>query len=212
MNSRRVVGFVEKIYQLLMINICFFITTLPLMAALILLKPTLMALPFYLIASVSLGPTLFATSDCVSRLTEEQTVEVFKTFFESWRKQFKTSLGMTYLLEMVVIIGIVDMIYFSQSDYLQWFNPIIVLIMVVVLMIYGNWLIVYPRSLKNTKEIIKEATYYAFSKWLLSLVNALLLGILFLTMIIKPVFGFLVFPSLIVILMLWNTRKLVENT
>jgi Trk-type K+ transport system membrane component len=49
-----------------------------------------------------------------------------------------------------------------------------------------------------------------FKNSIISFVNGLLLTVLILGMIIKPAFGFLILPSLLIAVLLWNSQKLVE--
>lgn len=210
MNRSRVVGAVEKIYQLLMINVCFFITTLPLMIAFVVLKPEIVAIPFFLLASLPLGPTLFATIICLSKMYEEEEIPVFKLFFSEWRKNFKKGLGLTSLLVLVVSVGVVDLQFFSQIKLLQWLNPLVVLLMIMGTIIYSNCLYLGTQNKLPIKSLLKLGSFYAFKQLFISLVNGMLLTVLILAMIIKPAIGFLVFPSILIGILFWNSQKFVD--
>lgn len=81
MSQSKVALIVEKIYQLLMINVCFFITTLPLMMAFIMLKPAIFTIPIYFIVGIPLGPSLFSIVYCLNKISTEHEIQVFKAFF-----------------------------------------------------------------------------------------------------------------------------------
>ena len=209
MNQSKIVGAVEKIYQLLMINVCFFITTLPLMFAFVILKPTINALPFFFLASIPLGPTLFAASHCLAKITGEKEMQVFKVFFHYWRQNFKKSLTTTFLLVVVIVVGVVDLRFFSDYLMLSWLKPLVILLLSMALMVYSNLLFLQTKKDLRLKELIKLGIYYAFKQLFISLVNGLLLTTLILGMVLKPAVGFLIFPSILLGILFWNSQKLV---
>ena len=209
-NKSRVVGIVEKTYQLLMINICFFLTTLPLMIAFIILKPTIFAIPFYLLGSIPLGPSLFSVVHCLEKINEEKEIPVFSVYFKNWRKVFKKSSLMTTFLVLVIVVGVVDLQFFSTIKFLQWLNPLVILLIAMAVIVYSNALFLYTKQKLPLKELLKLASYSSFKQLFISLVNGLLLTVLILAMIIKPAIGFLIFPSLLMAVLLWNSQKLVS--
>ena len=209
MNQSKIVGAVEKIYQLLMINVCFFITTLPLMFAFVILKPTINALPFFFLASIPLGPTLFAASHCLAKIAREKEKQVFKVFFQYWRQNFKKSLTTTFLLVVVIVVGVVDLRFFSDYPMLSWLKPLVILLLSMALMVYSNLLFLQTKKDLRLKELIKLGIYYAFKQLFISLVNGLLLTTLILGMVLKPAVGFLIFPSILLGILFWNSQKLV---
>lgn len=201
---------VEKIYQLLMINVCFFITTLPLMMAFIMLKPAIFTIPIYFIVGIPLGPSLFSIVYCLNKISAEHEIQVFKAFFSYWKRVFKLSLILTMFLMMVISVGIVDLQFFSTISFLQWLNPVIILLISLSLIIYSNALFLHQKEKSSVRELIKISIYVTFKNSIISFVNGLLLTVLILGMIIKPAFGFLILPSLLIAVLLWNSQKLVE--
>lgn len=210
MSQSKVALIVEKIYQLLMINVCFFITTLPLMMAFIMLKPAIFTIPIYFIVGIPLGPSLFSIVYCLNKISTEHEIQVFKAFFSYWKRVFKLSLILTMLLMMVISIGIVDLQFFSTISFLQWLNPVIILLISLSLIIYSNALFLHQKEKSSVRELIKISIYVTFKNSIISFVNGLLLTVLILGMIIKPAFGFLILPSLLIAVLLWNSQKLVE--
>lgn len=210
MSQSKVALIVEKIYQLLMINVCFFITTLPLMMAFIMLKPAIFTIPIYFIVGIPLGPSLFSIVYCLNKISTEHEIQVFKAFFSYWKRVFKLSLILTMFLMMVISIGIVDLQFFSTISFLQWLNPVIILLISLSLIIYSNALFLHQKEKSSVKELIKISIYVTFKNSIISFVNGLLLTVLILGMIIKPAFGFLILPSLLIAVLLWNSQKLVE--
>lgn len=210
MSQSKVALIVEKIYQLLMINVCFFITTLPLMMAFIMLKPAIFTIPIYFIVGIPLGPSLFSIVYCLNKISTEHEIQVFKTFFSYWKRVFKLSLILTMFLMMVISVGIVDLQFFSTISFLQWLNPVIILLISLSLIIYSNALFLHQKEKSSVKELIKISIYVTFKNSIISFVNGLLLTVLILGMIIKPAFGFLILPSLLIAVLLWNSQKLVE--
>ncbi|UDM79345.1 DUF624 domain-containing protein [Vagococcus fluvialis] len=210
MSQSKVALIVEKIYQLLMINVCFFITTLPLMMAFIMLKPAIFTIPIYFIVCIPLGPSLFSIVYCLNKISTEHEIQVFKAFFSYWKRVFKLSLILTMFLMMVISVGIVDLQFFSTISFLQWLNPVIILLISLSLIIYSNALFLHQKEKSSVKELIKISIYVTFKNSIISFVNGLLLTVLILGMIIKPAFGFLILPSLLIAVLLWNSQKLVE--
>ncbi|MEQ7220869.1 DUF624 domain-containing protein [Vagococcus fluvialis] len=210
MSQSKVALIVEKIYQLLMINVCFFITTLPLMMAFIMLKPAIFTIPIYFIVGIPLGPSLFSIVYCLNKISTEHEIQVFKAFFSYWKRVFKLSLILTMFLMMVISVGIVDLQFFSTISFLQWLNPVIILLISLSLIIYSNALFLHQKEKSSVKELIKISIYVTFKNSIISFVNGLLLTVLILGMIIKPAFGFLILPSLLIAVLLWNSQKLVE--
>lgn len=210
MSQSKVALIVEKIYQLLMINVCFFITTLPLMMAFIMLKPAIFTIPIYFIVGIPLGPSLFSIVYCLNKISAEHEIQVFKAFFSYWKRVFKLSLILTMFLMMVISIGIVDLQFFSTISFLQWLNPVIILLISLSIIIYSNALFLHQKEKSSVRELIKISIYVTFKNSVISFVNGLLLTVLILGMIIKPAFGFLILPSLLIAILLWNSQKLVE--
>lgn len=210
MSQSKVALIVEKIYQLLMINVCFFITTLPLMMAFIMLKPEIFTIPIYFIVGIPLGPSLFSIVYCLNKISAEHEIQVFKAFFSYWKRVFKLSLILTMFLMMVISVGIVDLQFFSTISFLQWLNPVIILLISLSIIIYSNALFLHQKEKSSVKELIKISIYVTFKNSIISFVNGLLLTVLILGMIIKPAFGFLILPSLLIAVLLWNSQKLVE--
>lgn len=210
MSQSKVALIVEKIYQLLMINVCFFITTLPLMMAFIMLKPAIFTIPIYFIVGIPLGPSLFSIVYCLNKISTEHEIQVFKAFFSYWKRVFKLSLILTMFLMMVISVGIVDLQFFSTISFLQWLNPVIILLISLSLIIYSNALFLHQKEKSSVRELIKISIYVTFKNSIISFVNGLLLTVLILGMIIKPAFGFLILPSLLIAVLLWNSQKLVE--
>ncbi|MDT2781488.1 DUF624 domain-containing protein [Vagococcus fluvialis] len=210
MSQSKVALIVEKIYQLLMINVCFFITTLPLMMAFIMLKPEIFTIPIYFIVGIPLGPSLFSIVYCLNKISTEHEIQVFKAFFSYWKRVFKLSLILTMFLMMVISVGIVDLQFFSTISFLQWLNPVIILLISLSIIIYSNALFLHQKEKSSVKELIKISIYVTFKNSIISFVNGLLLTVLILGMIIKPAFGFLILPSLLIAVLLWNSQKLVE--
>jgi uncharacterized membrane protein YesL len=193
-----------------MINVCFFITTLPLMMAFIMLKPAIFTIPIYFIVGIPLGPSLFSIVYCLNKISTEHEIQVFKAFFSYWKRVFKLSLILTMLLMMVISVGIVDLQFFSTISFLQWLNPVIILLISLSLIIYSNALFLHQKEKSSVRELIKISIYVTFKNSIISFVNGLLLTVLILGMIIKPAFGFLILPSLLIAVLLWNSQKLVE--
>lgn len=210
MSQSKVALIVEKIYQLLMINVCFFITTLPLMMAFIMLKPAIFTIPIYFIVGIPVGPSLFSIVYCLNKISTEHEIQVFKAFFSYWKRVFKLSLILTMFLMMVISVGIVDLQFFSTISFLQWLNPVIILLISLSLIIYSNALFLHQKEKSSVRELIKISIYVTFKNSIISFVNGLLLTVLILGMIIKPAFGFLILPSLLIAVLLWNSQKLVE--
>ncbi|MBO0427890.1 DUF624 domain-containing protein [Vagococcus fluvialis] len=210
MSQSKVALIVEKIYQLLMINVCFFTTTLPLMMAFIMLKPAIFTIPIYFIVGIPLGPSLFSIVYCLNKISTEHEIQVFKAFFSYWKRVFKLSLILTMFLMMVISVGIVDLQFFSTISFLQWLNPVIILLISLSLIIYSNALFLHQKEKSSVRELIKISIYVTFKNSIISFVNGLLLTVLILGMIIKPAFGFLILPSLLIAVLLWNSQKLVE--
>lgn len=210
MSQSKVALIVEKIYQLLMINVCFFITTLPLMMAFIMLKPAIFTIPIYFIVGIPLGPSLFSLVYCLNKISAEHEIQVFKAFFSYWKRVFKLSLILTMFLMMVISVGIVDLQFFSTISFLQWLNPVTILLISLSIIIYSNALSLHQKEKSSVKELIKISIYVTFKNSIISFVNGLLLTVLILGMIIKPAFGFLILPSLLIAVLLWNSQKLVE--
>jgi uncharacterized membrane protein YesL len=174
------------------------------------LNPAIFTIPIYFIVGIPLGPSLFSIVYCLNKISAEHEIQVFKAFFSYWKRVFKLSLILTMLLMMVISVGIVDLQFFSTISFLQWLNPVIILLISLSLIIYSNALFLHQKKKSSVKELIKISIYVTFKNSIISFVNGLLLTVLILGMIIKPAFGFLILPSLLIAVLLWNSQKLVE--
>ncbi|WP_261805862.1 DUF624 domain-containing protein [Lapidilactobacillus luobeiensis] len=152
------------------------------------------------------GPALMAGLAVIDRFMEIKTASPFKDYFHFLRQFFKV--GFLYGAITLLIIGIfgTDIYFFMLHQKIgQFLVPLMLILMVVVLALFVNVIYFQIRNpQRDFKSVLKVSLYYLAKRWYLALINALVLLLLPTLMLIKPQFGMVLTPSLIMLLLYLN--------
>lgn len=182
-------------YLFLAGNLSFMLVSFPFFLVTITSAIDVRNLFFFLGASVFFLPAALALMAWINKWREEKEVAPFKDYFHFyflfWKKSFL--LGSVGWLGCLIVGG--DILFLSQVTYGRWLVPFLFLLLILLVAIQLNS---YYFQVKNPEAsvtvLLKVATYVALKKWYISLLNAVLVGIVPIMMILKPQFGFTLFP------------------
>ncbi|MGX6970393.1 DUF624 domain-containing protein [Vagococcus bubulae] len=202
----------QYVYWFLMLNICFFLTTLPLFISIFALSIQLENLVLFFVSSITLGPAIRAVMGCVNQLIETKDISVFKDYFFYLKSHFTEHVVSWMVYDLMLFIIISDILMFVMN---QLFLAGVPLFVVLAVLLTGLMINTYYFRLKNPDHkyrlIIKLSAYCTLKKWWYTILNSVLFGLIILLMFLKPQFGFFITPSLLIFLILKNCKVLYKQ-
>lgn len=199
----------QYVYWFLMLNVCFFLTTLPLFISVFIWKLTVENLLIFFLSSVTLGPAIRATMGCVNKLIETKDLSVFKDYFYYLKVNFVEHFLTWIVYDIILFIIISDIYMFVMNELFLAGVPLFIVLSVLLTSLLLN---TYYFRLKNPDhpfgEILKLSAYCVLKKWWYTILNGILFVLLIMLMFLKPQFGFFVTPSLLIYLILKNCKVL----
>lgn len=206
MSNKKIVKFIDLIYGTLMVNIAFFSTMFPVLISIFLLSPELKNLFLFYLFFIPIGPSLISLFHVTKIIRKKDVDNIFKKYYSTWRRYFKKGVIYFSYFFIVFVIALVDIHFFSKINWLTWLNSLIIIFMLLTISLLIN---VFFQEMNgfSFKELCFKALTITFIKPLWALANVLLLITLFLSMILQPVLGFLVFPGVISRIILKNIER-----
>lgn len=196
-------------YGFLMTNVLMTVLNLPFFLAINFLAIDARNLPWFMISLIPFGSSFIAGLACINKLWEEREIEPIKDFWcylkKFWLKGFSY-----WLIPLVcVTISVVDLLFFADTPLFVWISPLFILLSAMSIGLFLNTTYFQVRNEDQPrKEILRAALYYLLSKWYISLLNLFLFLAMFAVMILRPQFGFILTPSLLMLVMLLNSSHL----
>lgn len=199
----------RSVYRALMLNVCFTVTTSPLLIFLSVSALTIKNWPFFLLASLTLVPSIFALIKGIDKVIYEKDLDVTRDYVRFFYQGFKRSVGYGLLFNLIMTICLTDLLFIIEQPTFKWGLPLFILLFICSIGLLINTLYFYVRNpQQETRAIFRIAAYYLVKKWYVSLLNVALLVILLGALVLKPPLGFLVLPSLLLGSIYWNASKL----
>lgn len=204
--NQKIINSVKQLYYLLMNSLCFFICTFPLFFVLLTVKPVLATSWFYLVCSITIGPAYMAVYQMMLEKKARNYDFLFLDFFRYWKKYLKTGLIRMLLLELVIFIALVDQKFFSAYPSLAWLTPLLFIIVVLAISVFLNS--VYLTIIQQVRvRLIVSSLTQTFINVLISFLNVFLFIGLLLLLLLKPIIGFMLFPSVVIWLIQVNQQR-----
>lgn len=199
----------QYVYWFLMLNVCFFLTTLPLFLSVFVLSLKLENLLLLFLSGITLGPAIKAVMGCVNQLIETKDLSVFKDYVGYLKVNFVESFLSWIVFDMVLFIIISDISMFVLNGLFLIGIPLFI---VLAILLTGLIINIYYFRVMNPnhkfKDIVKLSLYCVLKKWWYTLLNSVLFALIVALMFLKPQFGFFITPSLLIYLVVKNCKVL----
>lgn len=198
------------IYLFLVSNLCFWLMNVPFIVTALFLAIDERNLAVFAVALSFVGVggiALVALLEEVIKEKEMTPVRVYRQKLKQfgWRGYLYWLMGWTGS-----IVAFADGLFFLRFPFGRWLSPFFFLLGVMSLSLSLNcWYFQVRNPLAKKKDVLRIALYYTFKKWYVSLINVLLLLLLFVCVILKPPFGISFGPMAIFGLVYFNQRKFV---
>lgn len=200
---------VHYCYIFLAINIALLLLNLPFFFASSLLALDSQNVVFFLVALFPFGLSILAVFAVIDEFKSNKEVEPFRAYFRYVKKYWRCG-SVYWLLNLFCsLVGIGDSIFFAHIPNGQWLIPFFILL---VVLSWGFTLLLYYFKVRNPeashKDLWRVALYYLLKKWYFTVLNVILAGLILILMILKPQFGFLLTPSILLGLIYLNCSHL----
>ncbi len=194
----------------LTVSVLFALTNLPLVFCALFLAVDSRNLPFFLIALLPFGSACMAGLGVADEFITHKAVAPAKAYAQHLIQAFKRGLLYWVPTLLVVIILATDIGWFAANPALgRFLLPLLVILLAVVLGLSVNLMYLQVRNPEvGPKAVFKLAVYYLAKRWYIALLNAVLLASVPVLMIIKPQFGMVVTPSVLLLLIYLNCEFL----
>lgn len=196
-------------YFFLMLNVLFTLVNLPLFLTTTSLAIDYRNTLFFFIASLPIGSVVISLIGALDDFYESKEIKPLNQFFDSLKKFWLS--GLIYWIANLILgtIFLVDIVYFSNTSFNRLMIPFLMILFLISLGTTLNCCYFQVRNPeKGIFEIIKFSFFYTLKKWYLSLVNVFLfLGMMGL-IVVKPQFGYMIGPSILLFLLYLNCQQL----
>lgn len=196
-------------YILLIGNLLFSIVNIPFFFAAICLALDVRNIPLFGLSLLFVGPAAISLLYLIDRFKEEKDVEPVKEFFRGFRRLGLKGLVFWLIGWFGIIVGIADMLFFADLPMGQWLIPFFLILILIALSVSINsWYFQVRNPESPFKDVLRMASYYALRKWYVSIINVILFALIFVLMILKPQFGFVLTPVLFLGIIYLNASQL----
>ena len=197
-------------YDVLVMSLLFALTNLPLVFCALFLAIDVRNLPFFLVALLPFGSASLAGLAVVNDFISKKGIAPAKDYARYLIKYFARGLAYWVPTLLVVIILVTDIVWNVMNPALgRFLMPLLVILLLAVLGLVVNLLYLQVRNPDATKRAVwRLSVYYLAKRWYIALVNAVLVTAVPMLMIIKPQFGMVITPALLLLLIYLNCEFL----
>lgn len=199
----------QYVYWFLMLNVCFFVTTLPLFISVFVLPIKIENMLLLFLSGITLGPAIKAVMGCVNQLIQTKDLSVFKDYIHYLKTNFVESFLSWVVFDIVLFIILSDISMFVLNELFLVGIPLFIVLAVLLIALMINTY--YFRIMNPThkfSDILKLALYCVLKKWWYTILNSVLFSLIIVLMFLKPQFGFFITPSILIYLMIKNCKVL----
>lgn len=197
------------VYIVLGSNLSFVLVNIPFFLAAVSLALDIRNLPLFLFSLLFVGPGAMAFLATLDEFKEKKEIDPFRVYFNSYRK-WVTKGSLYWLIGWAgIVIFSVDFYFVMITDVGKWLFPLLVVFIVLTLAVSINaWYFQLRNPNTTAKEVLRIAVYYALKKWYVSILNSCLFTFIFIMMLLKPQFGYLLTPGILMGIVYLNTSRL----
>lgn len=203
----------NHVYYLLGINICFILSNLLFIIALLIVKLEFHNTFIFIISLIPTGPSITALFSVTGKFIREGDISPFKDYFKSYKLNFKESMKIWIIQLLLIVIIVIDIRYMIVSKniiLLSLFKPLLFIggiIFSISIYLYA----ILSRFELKTRDLIKISIIYTFKKLPLSIINIfLVLGLVYFASVKSQIFIPILSGIIAYLLMLGQTSTLKE--
>jgi len=198
-------------YWFLMLNLYFAIANIPFILALTTLQFVPSNMIYYFITLIPMGPALAALMGSLNKIVLEKDISVTKDFWKFYKGSFSASVRLwTITLAMIFILAI-DIAMFMDKSLFVIVSPFFIIISLLLLNMVICGLVIMIKTKHKIKMLFILSFYYSIKKFYITFLNTILACFFILILLVKPVFAFMVLPSLIFFLIVRNSSLVIRN-
>lgn len=201
------------VYWGLMGNLGFALTNLPFFLALTLFPFSFTLILLYIVTSLTVLPGLFVVFCHFENYYATKTLFSIREYLSCWLTAFK-KIALISIIPTFLFFALYVSINFTAQTHQLRILPLIYFFFAVVFL--GSSLAFIYLTTRNPDQpflvVFKTAIYVSIRKWYISLLNIFLLAILFLALVVKPIIGFFILPTIISLIIYKNSTLLMPNS
>lgn len=152
----------ERIANYLTIELAFLLAIIPSMIGLFFLVDTIDNILLYAVFFVFMGPAFGAMVASIESLGSGENTGFFFTYWRKYRQNFKESFLLSLCFSLIVVICIVDFLYFTGSNlhFLRWFFLALLLFATIV---YEYSLLIAMKFHFRFRDLFRLSMVYLFT-------------------------------------------------
>lgn len=179
-------------------SLCFTLVNLPLFFAVIILAIDVRNIPVFALTLLFVGPGVTSLFYVLDNLFREKDVEPVITFFQGYKKFWVKGLLYGLIAWLSIIVLFSDIYIFAKLPWGKWLIPFFLVLSGLALSLSINcWYFQIRNPLSGIKDVLRLAFYWSLKKWYVSVLNIVLFTSIFILMVLKPQFGFVIVPSIL---------------
>lgn len=197
------------VYIFLMLNIAFMIAVLPFFICVMVLALDIRNSLLFGVSLLFFGPSFLAVLSVLQKLKENKDVNPFTDFFRALKANYVRGFlyGAISVFGSIFVLG--DIFFMTKITNGKWLIPLFIILFIVINGIVINLMYFQMRNpLRTTRDLLMVAAYYGLRKWYVAILNVCLLVGMGILMVVKPQFGFLLTPSILMGIVYLNCTHL----
>ena len=190
------------------LNISFWVVNTPYTLTSMFLAVDPRNLLWFALALLLIGPSMISLLAAIDRFAEHKDIDPVKDFCYFLRT-FAVRGFLYWLIGWLgSVIAIVDILFAVQFESGKWLVPFFLLLgMLSIALSINAWYFQVRNPKAAKKDVLRTALFFTLKKWPVSLLATCLFVAVFVALILKPQFGFTLFPVLFFGLLYLNLRK-----
>jgi len=198
-------------YWFLMLNLYFAIANIPFILALSILQFVPSNMIYYFITLIPMGPALAALMASLNKIVVEKDISVTKDFWKFYKGSFSSSILLWTITLSLLFILTIDIVVFMDKSIFAMASPLFIILSILLLNMVICGLVIMTKTKHKLKTLFILSFYYSIKKFYITFLNTALACFFIFILLLKPVFAFMVLPSLIFFLIVRNSSLVIRN-
>jgi len=141
----------------------------------------------------------------------EKDISVTKDYWHFYKGNFSESMRLWVITLALLFILAIDIAVFMDKSVFALVSPFFIILAILVLNMVICGLVLMTKSKNPLKTLFILSFYYSIKKFHITFLNTVLASFFIFILLIKPVFAFMVLPSLIFFLIVRNSSLIFRN-
>ncbi|MEH7081253.1 YesL family protein [Neobacillus drentensis] len=198
-------------YWFLMFNLYFAIANIPFILALSTLQFVPSNMIYYFITLIPMGPALAALITSLNKLAVEKDISVTKDYWHFYKGKFSESMRLWSITLALLFILAMDIAVFMDKSVFALVSPLFIILSILLLNMVICGLVIMTQTKHTLKTLFILSFYYSIKKFFITFLNTILASFFIFILLIKPVFAFMLLPSVIFFLIVRNSSLIFRN-